>query len=134
MEKALHDSLSAGERGGVGFEQIKRTGATDWRKKISDHVAFALLVYTGLHIFVTAHALKGEPGTILPYFALVVLVGAVIPACRMVERRWDGLSDTEAADPALRGAFYRDVGLLWLAAISLPLLLTAAFKAIAAVV
>ena len=101
----------------------------DWRKRMSDHVAYALLIYTGLQIFVTALALKGAPGSILPYFALVVLVFAIIPGCRMVERRWDVLSDAEAADPSLAGAFRRDALLLWAAAIGLPLVLTAAFKA-----
>ena len=37
---------------------------------MSDHVAYALLVYTGLQIFVTMGALKTEHGSILPYFAL----------------------------------------------------------------
>ena len=127
MEKALHDSLDAGRRNGG-----KATGVPDWRKKMSDHVAYALLVYTGLQIFVTAHELKGEPGSILPYFALVVLVGAIIPACRMAERRWDGLSDVEAAAPDRRIAFRRDVAVLWIAAIGLPLVLTFVFKALAA--
>src|SRR3546814_100820 len=50
-------------------------GARDWRKAMSDHVAYALLVYTGLQIFVTVHALEGGSSTILPYLALVVQIG-----------------------------------------------------------
>src|SRR5690606_39421791 len=73
----------------------------DWRKKISDHVAYGLLAYTGLQIFVTMSALKGETGSILPYFSLVLLVAAIIPACRAIERRWTRLDDIEALDPAL---------------------------------
>ena len=103
--------------------------AINWRKKMSDHVAFALLVYTGLQIFVTAVALKGAPGSILPYFALVVLVFGIIPACRMIERRWDVMGDADAADPAHASAFRRDTALLWAGAIGLPLALTAGFKA-----
>ncbi|QZH76670.1 MAG: hypothetical protein JY451_09575 [Erythrobacter sp.] len=104
----------------------------DWRKSASDHVAFGLLVYTGLHIFVTMTQLKSGGGSLLPYFALVVLVAAIIPACRWMEKRWEGLSDEQAADPALAPAFKREMALLWLAAIGLPLALTFAFKAIAA--
>ena len=100
----------------------------DWRKRMSDHVAYALLVYTALQIFVTVHALKAGSTTILPYLALVVLVAAIIPACRMFEARWLGISDTAAADPALRPAFRRDLGLLWLLAIGLPFLLTGVFR------
>ena len=65
----------------------------DWRKRMSDHIAYGLLVYTGLQIFVTMGALKTGGESILPYFALVILVAAVIPVCRLFERRWDGLSD-----------------------------------------
>ena len=110
---------------------IAKTGARplDWRKRMSDHVAYALLVYTGLQIFVTAVALKGAVGSILPYFALVVLVFGIIPACRMIERRWDVLGDADAADPAFASAFRRDTALLWAGAIGLPLALTAGFKA-----
>jgi hypothetical protein len=100
----------------------------DWRKKMSDHVAFALLIYTGLQIFVTMNALKTGHGSILPYFALIVLVVAIIPGCRMFEQRWDSLSDAEAADPALAPAFKRDRLALWLCAIGLPFALTALFK------
>ncbi len=103
----------------------------DWRRKISDHVAYGLLVYTGLHIFLTMTQLKSASGTVLPYFALVVLVAAIIPACRLFEMRWDRLSDAEAADPALAPAFRREVVLLWLAAIGLPLTITFGFLAIA---
>lgn len=103
----------------------------DWRRKISDHVAFGLLIYTGLHIFLTMTQLKNASGSVLPYFALIVLVAAIIPACRWFEMRWDTLSDAKASDPALAPAFRREVALMWLAAIGLPLLLTFGFKAVA---
>lgn len=125
MEKALSEKVA------VRTGRPAR-GAIDWRKRMSDHVAYALLVYTGVQIFVTMQALKGESGSILPYFALIVLVAAIIPACRWFEKRWDVLSDEAAADPALRPAFTRDLAALWASAIGLPLLLTAAFKGIAA--
>lgn len=111
--------------------QERSTQKLDWRRKISDHVAFGLLVYTGLHIFLTMTQLKGESGSVLPYFALVVLVAAIIPGCRWFEMRWDGLSDAEASDPALAPAFRREVILLWIAAIGLPVALTFGFKAAA---
>ena len=100
----------------------------DWRKSMSDHVAYALLIYTGLQIFVTVHALKEGFPSILPYIALIVLVAGIIPACRWFERRWMGLSDSEASDPDLRPAFRRDIAWLWCLAITLPLFLTGLFK------
>jgi len=100
----------------------------DWRKRISDHIAYALLVYTGLQIFITIGALREHNATLLPYLALVVLVAAVIPACRYVERRWSRLSDVEAVDPARAAAFRRDRALVWAVAIGLPLVMTGLFQ------
>ncbi|ANU06553.1 hypothetical protein [Paraurantiacibacter namhicola] len=93
-------------------------------KRMSDHIAFALLVYTGLNIFVTMEAIKGTNGSILPYFGLVVLVAAIIPACRKLESRWERLTTTGAEDAQLTGLFRRDVLALWACAIGLPFALT----------
>jgi uncharacterized iron-regulated membrane protein len=120
MDKALRDAVT------------KQTGRKlDWRRKMSDHVAYALLVYTGLQIFVTMGQLKSGSGSILPYFALIVLIAAIIPGCRMFEKRWAALSDSEAANPELRDRFRRDLIVLWLCAFGLPLALTGAFLGIA---
>lgn len=104
--------------------------ARDWRKAMSDHVAYALLVYTALQIFLTVKAMSEGLPTILPYFALVVLVAAIIPACRWFEKRWAGLTDEQATDDAYASAFRRDTIGLWALAITLPLALTGLFKLI----
>lgn len=104
----------------------------DWRKRMSDTVAYALLTYTGLQIFVTLGALQGESHSLLPYLALVVLVIAIIPSCRRFERRWSDLSDEAAANPALGKAYRRDRMGIWLLAIGLPFALTGLFKLLAA--
>lgn len=103
----------------------------DWRRKMSDHIAYALLVYTALQIFVTVGALKTSGGSLLPYFALVVLVIAIIPACRRFEARWNQLTDRQAADPRLARFYRRDRMALWALAIGLPFALTAVFKGLA---
>ena len=103
----------------------------DWRKRMSDNIAYALLVYTGLQIFVTMGALHGEGGSILPYFALVLLVAATIPACRRFERRWARLSDAQAADPEFVSFYRRDQRWLWAMAVGLPFVVTALFKLLA---
>ena len=76
-------------------------------------------------------ALKAEGASLLPYLALVVLVGAIIPACRRFERRWNRLSEQQAHDPAMAAYFRRDRLMLWLLAIGLPCALTALFKGLA---
>lgn len=100
----------------------------DWRKRMSDNIAYALLVYTALQIFVTMGELHRHGGSLLPYFALIVLVAAIIPACRRFERRWDHLDDTQAADPTYAAAFRHDRMWLWLMAAGLPFLVTGLFK------
>ena len=106
----------------------------DWRRRMSDNIAYALLVYTALQIVVTVHALKSGSGSLLPYFALVILVAAIIPLCRTFEGRWLGISDEAAADPSYARAYRRDQGLLWLCAIGLPFVLTGIFKLLASVI
>ena len=122
MDKALWESAAAQKRAGRKL---------DWRRRMSDNVAYALLVYTGLQIWVTMGTLKNGSGSILPYFALIILIAAIIPGCRMFETRWDGLSDSEAANPELRDRFRRDQLLLWVSAIGLPFALTGAYLGVA---
>lgn len=105
----------------------------DWRKRMSDTVAYGLLVYTALQIFVTLRTLEGEGGSLLPMIALVVLVAGVIPMFRHFERRWESLDDAAAADPSLRSAFRRDQLATWAVSIGLPFLLTALFRAMATI-
>ena len=102
----------------------------DWRKAMSDNVALALIVYTALQIFVTVDALKEGVSSTLPYFALIILVAAIIPACRWAEGRWKNLSDEDAANEGLKPAFRRDQIILWLLAIGLPIVLTAIATAV----
>ena len=129
MNKAVDHSDAAGHD-----EPAHRRRKLDWRKRMSDNIAYALLVYTALQIVVTVHALKNGSDSMLPYFALVVLVAAIIPLCRTFEGRWMGISDEAASDPAYSRAYRRDQALLWLCAIGLPFVLTGVFKAIAALI
>lgn len=103
----------------------------DWRKRMSDNIAYALLVYTALQIFVTMGALRSERSSLLPYLALVILVGAIIPACRGFERRWNRLGDEQAADPAFAPFYRHDRAWLWALAIGLPFALTGVFRLLA---
>lgn len=105
----------------------------DWRRAMSDHVAYGLLAYTSLQIFVTVKALSEGSSSLLPYLALIVLVAGIIPVCRWFEKRWAVLDDSQAADPGFAPAFRRDVMTLWALAIGLPFGLTLIFKALLSV-
>lgn len=102
----------------------------DWRRGMSDNVAYALWVYTGLQIFMTVAVLKGTGGSILPYLALTLLVVAVLPGFRALEKQWERLSDGEASNPALEPAYRRDRRLIWGLALGLPFMLTLLLKAL----
>lgn len=120
MKELSHNHKQAGLR--------QATSPKDWRRSMSNHVAFALLTYTGLQILVTVKALAEGWSSILPYAALIILVAAIIPGCRWFERRWSGLNDEQASDPSLAGEFRRDTVWLWALAIGLPIILTGLVK------
>lgn len=112
---------------------LQETRTRDWRKAMSDHVAYGLLVYTALQIFLTVKALSEGSSSTLPYLALIVLVAGIIPVCRWFEKRWSDLDDAQAVDPDYAAVFRRDTMLLWSLAIGLPVVLTLLFKAILSV-
>jgi len=97
----------------------------DWPAKMSDNIAWALLITTALLIFITMPQLKHAIGGIGPYLMLVVMVGAFIPVLQFFERRWARRDEREAHDPSLSGAFRRDQAALWLLAAGVPLLMAA---------
>ena len=122
------------EQASVSKPRAEAGRAVNWRKAMSDNIAYALLVYTALQIFVTMRAIEGTSGSAMPLLALVVLVAAIIPLCRKFERRWEAMDDDAVSDPALRGTFRRDQAMLWALAIGLPFVLTGLFKAFDALV
>ena len=63
--------------------------------------------------------------------SLIVLVAAIIPACRRFERRWNRLSDEQAIDPELAPYYRRDRNWVWALALGLPFVVTAVFKLLA---
>lgn len=124
MAKAWDDFVSHAKRA----ERV-----IDWRKRMSDNIAYALLTYTGLQIFMTVGALGRGNNSLLPYFALVVLVVAIIPACRHFERRWGRLDEAQSKDPSFARYYRRDRFWLWTLAIGLPFAVTGLFKLLAMV-
>ena len=96
-------------------------------KRISDHVAVGLVVYTLMLIFVTSPAMESKGTSILPYFMLVVFVGMVIPACRGMERRWQEIEGSEKSDPNLQTRFTADRIKLWIGALGIPAVLAVIF-------
>jgi hypothetical protein len=94
-------------------------------KRMSTHIAYALVAYTLMLIFLVAPAMETGSMAIWPYLLLVAFVGMVIVPCRNLERRWHHVVGDNA-----EGLFWRDAAGLWLAAIGLPVLLMLGFRAI----
>jgi len=107
--------------------------ARSWPQRISDNLAYGLLVYTALQIFVTMKQLKEVSNSMLPYIALVVLVAAIIPAARTLESHWIKLEDGSAFDPVHARRFQRDRAIIWLVSIGLPFALAALARFVAAI-
>lgn len=126
MDKALWEATASKAEG--------HRKALEWQRKMSDNVAFALLVYTGLQIFVTMGAMNTGHGSIMPYLGLVLLVMAIIPACRLFEKRWERLAASGASPEQLAPLFTRDRLLLWAAAIGLPFVVTGMIKVLALII
>lgn len=108
-------SLNDRHETGAGHRSAK-----SWPARISDNLAYGLLVYTALQIFVTMKQLKEVSNSMLPYLALVVLVAMIIPAARWLERHWTRMSESEVFEPSHARRFQRDRAIIWLVAVGLP--------------
>lgn len=105
---------------------------TVWERRISNHVAYALLAYTGLQIFVVMGAINDDGMSILPYLGLIALVGIVIPICRRMEKRWQALGRSELPESSLMRIYRGDRLGIWLFAIGFPFAFVLLVKAIGA--
>lgn len=99
--------------------------ANSFGKRMSNHIAYALVVYTLLLIFEVSPQMESKGTSILPYFFLVFLVGLAILPCRSLEHRWKAFDALDQTN--LRGLFRRDAILLWITAVGIPTALMAIF-------
>lgn len=102
---------------------IRRAELKGYGKRMSTHIAYALVMYTLALIFEVSPMIKGSGMAIWPYFLLVFLVGLVILPCRNFEKRWQMLEISGEDD--LSAQFKREVRGLWLCAIGAPTALMA---------
>lgn len=92
-------------------------------KRMSDHVAIALVVYTMMLIFVTSPRMHFGDMSIIPYFMLVVFVGCAIPFCKRLENKWAAI-ESYGADASEHGnRFGADLFFLWAGTFLVPIAL-----------
>lgn len=101
---------------------------SSFAKRMSTHIAYALVVYTLLLIFIVSPELESGGMAIWPYFALVAMVGAIIPFCRRIERRWQALDASHSEEH--EGLLKIDEIRLWVGAIGIPVALMLLFRAL----
>ncbi len=112
------------ERSRAESGQYKKTYA----KRISDNIAYALIVYTMMLIFLVAGAIKTSSLSVFPYLLLLLFVAVVIPMARRFEKKWEMLDASELSDNSLNTRFNLDRLKLWVGTIILPLFLTLVCK------
>lgn len=98
-----------------------RTADVSHAKRMSTHIAYALVVYTLALIFEVSPQMESKGMAIWPYFVLVALVGLAILPCRNLERKWQHIDARHESD--VEGRFKRDLATLWIGAIGFPTLL-----------
>jgi hypothetical protein len=96
----------------------RSNGHSSLAKRMSTHIAYALVVYTLLLIFEVSPQMESKGMSIMPYFILVALVGLAIIPCRNLERRWQAIDARGGGDSD--GQFKGEVFALWLCAIGIP--------------
>lgn len=111
-------------------EHAKIVSHKSYSKRMSDNVAFALVIYTLMLIFVVTPSMESEGTSIFPYFMLVVFVGLVISPCHGLERRWQALQNNASGDGMLDSRFNIDRAILWFGAIGIPVIIAAICYAI----
>lgn len=99
----------------------------NWKKRISNNAAAALLLFTLLHIACFV-ALSGVIGSGIAHFlGIAILVGLVIPALARFEARWHGDALAGLTDAELAVRFRTERVWLWLAAVIAPFLWSGVF-------
>ena len=101
--------------------------ASEWQRRISIHIAYALIVYTGLQILMVMSVVGRHGASMLPYAGLVILIALVIPLARRCEKRWERLLAADLPEWDISRLYRRDTVAIWLLAIGVPFLLIALF-------
>lgn len=107
----------------VGFMPASSTfSMSSLSRHMTYHIAAALLVFTAVQLWATAVAIDAGGPRWMPFLGLAVLVLGAIPAARYLESRWRKMSEGALPNGKVIGAYRRDVTLLWVGTILIPLM------------
>jgi hypothetical protein len=105
------------------FPVLRTTAGSSksWHRRMSNNLAAALVTFAGLQIFVISAVVATGATTLLYHIGIAILIAAVIPAARNIERRWETLSQSDLSHHGLAVRFRMDQLKLWTGALLLPL-------------
>lgn len=84
-------------------------GRTGHAKRMSTHLAIALVVFCLLQIFIVAKM----GGSLLLHLGIIIAIGGFAVAARGLERRWEMLDRSSLSAHGLALRFRRDLLQLW---------------------
>lgn len=90
-----------------------RTTRRNFAKRMSSHLASALICFCLLQIFIVAKM----GGSLILHLGIIFAIGGFAIAARALERRWQMLDRSGLSDPGLVLRFRRDLIQLWMVAI-----------------
>ncbi len=96
-------------------------------RKMTLHVAAALIVYAGLQLWLVLGAVSGGATRFLPYVAIGLILVAVVPLARRIEQRWARMAQDTLPSRELCKSFRNEALRLWVGAVALPFLWVGAF-------
>lgn len=89
------------------------THRTGFARRMSTHLAAALVMFCLLQIFIVAKM----GGSLLLHLGIIIAIGGFAVAARGLERRWDMLDQSGLSHHGLAVRFRRDLLQLWVASI-----------------
>ncbi len=116
-------AASGAARAGASQKRASSKTKKSYTKRISDNIAYALIVYTMMLIFLVAGAIKTSGTSVMPYIMLMLFVAVVIPLARKLEKKWEMLDQSELSDSSLNRRYNIDRVKLWIGTLVFPLFL-----------
>lgn len=96
-------------------------------RRMTLHVAAALIVYAGIQLWLVVSAVSDGANRVLPYVAVGLILFAVVPLARRIEQRWARMAENTLPSRELCKSFRGEALRLWIGAIVLPFLWVGAF-------
>lgn len=91
-----------------------RASGNGYARRMSSHLAAALVVFCLLQIFIVAKM----GGSLILHLGIIVAIGAFAFAARGLERRWELLGQSNLSSSSLALRYRRDLLQLWLVSIT----------------